>query len=246
MCPHADYYKAIADNYDKFHEAQAHLMTKFILKMVRSSATPDDQIVDVGGGTAHASLAVKEALGMTNPVVCVDPSEAMLAVAKKNGAITIQSTAEEFFASKPSRPLKLVLMNGCVHLFENPDFVFSQLAEYMPNDGLCIITKYAHSSTLPLFKAAKQTFAKFDHILEAICKLTEGKHLNCETASDTQFVEVDKMVWYDSIRSRYSMSLMTFSDAELEDGIQELEEEFKDQSVLSFKNTMKAIILTKM
>ena len=52
-------------------------------------------------------------LQMTNPPVCVDPSREMLDVARKNGAITIQATAEEFFATRPKHPLKVALMHGC-------------------------------------------------------------------------------------------------------------------------------------
>ena len=85
---------------------------------------------------------LKRDFRLTKPIVCVDPSKDMLEVAERNGAITIQSTAEDFFATKPRFPLNVVLMNGCIHHFEKPDYVISQLASYMPEDGICIMTNY--------------------------------------------------------------------------------------------------------
>ncbi len=99
----------------------------------------DDHIVDIGGGTAQLSLMIHSDLGMTKQVVCVDPSPEMLEIAQKKGAITIQATGENFLASKPDYSLKVVLMTSCVHHFKDPDL---KLAEYMPEDGVCIVTEY--------------------------------------------------------------------------------------------------------
>ena len=75
---------------------------------------------------------------LTKPVVCVDPSTEMLQVAERNGAITVQATAEDFLKSKPPYPLKVVFMVGCAHHFEDPDFVVSSLTCCMPEDGVCL------------------------------------------------------------------------------------------------------------
>lgn len=44
--------------------------------------------------------------------------------------------------------------------------------------------------------------------------------------------EIDKKMWYDGIRNRFSTALLDFSDEQLEQGIEELEEQFKDQDVV--------------
>ena len=104
-----EHYAKLAPAYDQIYEFVSSVNANIIQRLVPLSR--DDQLVDIGGGTALTSLKIHSELKMTNPVVCVDPSEEMLKVARKNGAITIHSTAEDFLASgKPEFPLKVVLM----------------------------------------------------------------------------------------------------------------------------------------
>ena len=205
------------------------------------SLTADDQIIDVGGGTAQVSLMVKEDVGMTKPVVCIDPSMEMLSVAQKNGAITIKSSAEDFFASKPDYPLKVVFINGCIHHFEKPDFVFSKLASYMPDDGVCIVCM----CLMPLFKAEKDTIGKdrFENIFK--CIDFESKGLKCVKSEGPVTGEMDKQEWYQNIRKRLSSYLVSLSDEELEEGIKRLEEEYKDQTSLKLVTTVQAYVITR-
>ena len=76
------HYKKVAPKYDKFYELLSRVKADFIQRFIPLSK--DDQLVDVGGGTAQFSLMIHSDLEMTNPVVCVDPSEEMLKVARKN------------------------------------------------------------------------------------------------------------------------------------------------------------------
>ena len=132
-----DHYKNLASQFDTHYEVHCRAKCNFIEKVV--PLKKDDHIVDIGGGTAQLSLMIHSDLGMTKQVVCVDPSPEMLEIAQKKGAITIQATGENFLASKPDYSLKVVLMTSCVHHFKDPDL---KLAEYMPEDGVCIVTEY--------------------------------------------------------------------------------------------------------
>ena len=134
----------LAPKYDRYYEAQSRAIAEFICKHI--SIKQDDQLIDIGGGTAQISLMLKDHLKLTEPVVCVDPSTEMLQVAERNGAITVQATAEDFLKSKPPYPLRVVLLVGCVHHFEDPDFVFSSLTRYMPEDGVCFLCEYPPDS----------------------------------------------------------------------------------------------------
>lgn len=204
--------------------------------------------MDVGGGTAQISLMIKEDVGMTKPVVCIDPSQDMLEIAQKNGAITIQSSAEEFFASNLDYPLKVVFMNGVVHHFENPIFVFTSLAENMPDDGVCVVllSKYPANIVLPWFKSYKEQFAFApSEILETFTELIKSTGLKCTMVSDIQPVEVNKEVWYGSIKKRFMTPLQKFTDEELVEGIKELEEQFKGVDVLKCDIIVYAVIVTK-
>ena len=233
----------MASQYDTYYEVESHAKADFIQRF--TSLTKDDQLVDIGGGTAQISLMIHSDLKMTHPVVCVDPSSEMLAVARENGAITIQATAEEFLASKPDYPLKVVLLNACIHHFTDLDFVCSQLAKYMAEDGVCIVTQYPPKSALPLFKAALHEVNHIgDRYLEAFCKSVESKGLKWRMMSGAEPGEVEKELWYSGIRNRMASVLLKYTDEELEQGIQELQEEFKDTDVIKFDVSINGVLVT--
>ena len=56
---------------------------------------------------------------------------------------------------------------------------------------------------------------------------------------------MDKELWYRSIRNRLSSSLRRFSDEELEQGIEELEREFKGKDMLMFDLALEGLIISK-
>ena len=191
---------------------------------------------------------VKEAVGMSKPVVCVDPSKEMLAVAQKNGAITIQSAAEDFLATKPDYPLKVVFMNSVAHHFENPRSVFTSLANNMPDDGACVVLleKYPANIVLPWFKHHKEQFMMAPReILEVLSELIKSVGLMCTMVSDKLPVEVNKEVFFSSLKDRFMSPLQKLTDEELLDGIVELEEQFKGVDVLKCDMVVYAIIATK-
>ena len=236
---HPEHYKDLAPQYDKFYHFQSQARVNFIERHV--PLTKDDQLVDIGGGTGQVSLKIRSDLGLTKPVVCVDPSQEMLDVAKKNGAITIKATAEEFFATKPECPLKVVLMNGCIFYFKDIEFVFTKLAEYMPKDGVCIAVEF---SSLPLFKGVSEACGGISAMGESFSTTVESSGFNWKMISTKESVDVNKAMWYEGIRNRCNTGLLNFSDKELEQGIEELEEKFGGKDVLRLEVDMNGFILT--
>ena len=238
------HYKKVAPEYDQFFEFLSRVKADFIQRFIPLSK--DDQLVDVGGGTAQVSLMIHSDLGMINPVVCVDPSEEMLKVARKNGAITIHSTAEDFLASgKPEFPLKVVLMIGCIHHFQDINFVFSKLSECMPENGVIFIVQQPAETTLPLFKAAKQAFTDISKRLEPICKVLKAKGFRCRVVTGVESVQLKKEFWYSAIRNKVVSGFERFSDEDLEQGIKELEEEFSSEDILKFDLAMEGLVVQK-
>ena len=95
-----------AVNYDRFYEITYEARSTLIQEAI--SFSPDDQLIDIGGGTGKLALMVRSDQKLNKPVICIDPMEEMLNVArKKENVITVNATAEEFFSSKPDYPLKV-------------------------------------------------------------------------------------------------------------------------------------------
>ena len=208
--------------------------------------TQDDQLVDVGGGTAEISLMLKRDLGITKPVVCVEPSLNMLKVAEQKGARGIHCGAEEFFATKPDFPLDVVLMMCCVHHFKDRDFVFTKLAEYMPETGRCAVvqTDFASNLKLPWFKGGKDYPIAED--MQSITKLCQSKGFKCELVCEEDKIQLKKQKLYTMFRERFRSTFRALTDQQLEEGIQKLEDgDFKGLDTVEVVMGKHGLLMTK-
>ena len=236
-----EHFAKLAPAYDQVFEFLSSAHVNFIQHFV--SLSRDDQLVDIGGGTALTSLRIHSDLEMTNPVVCVDPCEEMLKVAGENGAITIHSTAEDFLSSgKPEFPLKVVLILGCLHHFDDIDLVFSKLAEYMPDNGICLVLAQPAKTTMPLFRAARQAFTDKKKAMRRVLNI---KGFQGRAISGTESVQLNKEFWYNGLRGRCISGFERFSDEDIEQGIKELEEEFSNEDILKFGLDIEGVLLQK-
>ena len=69
--------------------------------------------------------------------------------------------------------------------------------------------------------------------------------LKCRIVENTKACEMEKEIWYQSIRNRVTSFLHTCSDEELEDVIMAFEKELKNQTVFSFETCVTALVITK-
>ena len=193
-------------------------------------------------------LFMRSEIKMKKPVVCVEPAKAMFEIAsRKEGVISINKTAEEFFSSKPDYPLKVVLMNGCVHLFTNADLVFSGLARYLPEDGVCVVTLLIFDDTFPLFESARNELVAVSKIRKSphYPTLIQSKGLKCKVIESVGHERVEKPLWYEAIRNKFMSVLGTYSQEELEEGITELERQYKGVNMLEFDLSVLGLVVTK-
>ena len=239
-------YELLAANYDRYYKALYYTATStFIQHSIPLS--PDDQLIDVGGGTGQLALMIKSDIKMEKPIVCVEPAKAMCEVAsKREGVIAINKTAEEFFSSKPDYPLKVVLINNCVH-FLNADLVFSGLVKYLPEDGICMVTLLAFDDTFPLFEKARNDTVAVGKLRKSshYPSLIESRGLKCKVVESSGHVRLEKALWYEAIRNKFMSHLAKYSEEELEEGITELETCYKDVDVIEFNLPIVGLIVTK-
>ena len=59
------------------------------------------------------------------------------------------------------------------------------------------------------------------------------------------FLKLDKTRWFEKIRQRFMSNLANFNDEEIEQGLRELEEEYKTKETLDFTDRLVFIVGTK-
>ena len=207
----------------------------------------DDSVVDVGGGTSEIGRLLWEKFNLTNPVLCVDPCEAMLEVAcKKEGVQTLKATAEEFFSKySDDRQFSKILMTGCYHHFDDPGKVFECVARVLTADGVCLVLGMTSESApaVLMFTKAKEAFSTADFY--QIADLAESKGLRARVILDSQPCEIEKGYCFHLIRNRVFSTLSKFSNDEIEDGIREMTERYRECEVIKSEYKFYLAIITK-
>ncbi len=163
--------------------------------------------------------------------MCVDPVESMLEIAKKKKGIeTVCATAENFFSKESEgKTFSRILMIECYHHFKDLALVFEGVARVLTLDGVCLVLCTTPDSAPPLFHKARQLFQFVDY--PKIVKLVESKGLRARLTSDHEKRMLEKETCFSFLRNRGFSSLSNFTDNEIEDGIKELNEQYKESTI---------------
>ena len=212
---------------------------------IQFSAT--DSVVDIGGGTGEIGRLLWVKFNFRNPVLCVDPSEAMLEVAcKKEGVQTLKATAEEFFSKySDDRQFSKILMIGCYHHFGDPGKVFECVARALTADGVCTVLCMTSASApgVLMFTKAQDAFSPVD--FDRMAKLAESKGLRARVILDSQPCEIERDSCLHLVRNRVLSSLSKFSEDEIEEGIREMTERYRECEVIKSEYNFHLAIITK-
>ena len=242
---HTDHYHQVAHEYDTCYEGTHAATLKVILKNM--DLQPNDVVVDIGAGTGYLAHQMWTSGELEQPVLCVEPSLAMLNVAKqREGVVPIHASAEEFFANpKYGGEFNKVLMSCCVHHFIDWPTVFSSLAKCQTN-GFCVILTRPPKTTLPFFRAAHKRFKSSCTDSESLLSLLQSLGFKTETTMEIMKFSLQKQQWYRMLRERYMSHLEPLTGKEMEDGIAELEKEqfqgVKDSDLITVKDPIIAIV----
>ena len=181
-------------------------------------------------------------VGLRQPVLCVEPSEGMLKVAReKDGVVTVKATAEVFFNSPPKRMFNVVLMNGSFNHLQDPALVISGVRECLPKNGTVVIT--SHKSHLPIISEAKALLEKCTDHTDNTLDLIRSSGLKAEVKIVVQNYAIDKQFWYNFMRKRMYTFLRQFSDEQIEAGIEEMEKQYGDDSEIQMESTLQMILV---
>lgn len=220
----SDHYEQVASGYNKCY-AGTHTATMKVV-MEQMMLTRDDMVVDIGGGTGYIAHQMWKQATLKHPVVCVEPSAAMLQATKHQfGVVPVQATAEEFFSNPRRYHFNKVLMCACIHHFKDPGTAFSGLSKYLPKSGLCVIITRPPATSLPFFTAAHMAFANSCANVKSLINILHSQELMTNVTTEIMQFEVKKCEWYKMLQDRYMSHLEQFTDDEIESGISELEDE---------------------
>ena len=232
-----DHYGRLAASYNEnwaaYSEAFNGWMSERILE--RLDLRADDRVVDLGCGTGIFSNALAT---QAREVVCVDPSPEMLAqLPRTSGAfVPVQASAEDVASGQVRLPYDHVdffLIKEALHHVHNREAVVAGLAQLLSSGARMLVVTLPAMISYPLFRRALEVFAEQQPDPADIAGAMQAAGLAVEMTYETYRRQFARDRYVAMVRSRYMSLLSKFDDAELENGIKEIEREHPEE-ILEF------------
>jgi len=229
------HYKNIAGEYNDalfFAHGYRKWLVELIIKELE--IRKKDFVVDLGGGTGIVSKMICDKVCLEKDVLCVDPSKEMLnCAAKLSGVSTLCSTALAFVQKEHLRYNK-ILIKEAVHHFENRMNKWNGIYRQLYAKGRLLIITRPIFPDFPFFKAALNSFKQCQPDYHIILKELEDAKFSLKLEIKDYFLKINKTRWFELIRQRFMSNLIPFTDEQLNSGIKELEQKYREKEILEF------------
>ncbi|MFD3440244.1 class I SAM-dependent methyltransferase [Streptomyces sp. NPDC058685] len=190
--------------------------------------TPTDRIADIGSGTGLFAREVAGALRPEHPILCVDPSPAMLeqlGSPPPPGLTPLVASGEDIAEGRvglPHEQLDAMWLKESVHHLPDPAQTLLGLADRLAPGGRLLVVMLPVMIRYPLFEAALTRFRELQPDPNTIVGHLRAAGLDAELGHVEYELRIDRDKYLGMVRARYMSLLSTFSDLEIEKGVEEM------------------------
>ncbi|NQY43832.1 MAG: class I SAM-dependent methyltransferase [Legionellales bacterium] len=186
----------------------------------------NDKLCDIGGGTGKISNMIDQKIKFKSRIVCVDPSIEMLKYTKKynDRIIPLNMDAIEFIQNKCSANNNVFLLKEAIHHVDDLDGFFEQL-EFLINGGrrALIITRPTMKG-FPFFKSALELLnLEAENFISKLKLILLNSRLTVSINTEIFIHEISKELFIDMVERKIWSTLHNFDDAQIQDGIKEIQ-----------------------
>lgn len=228
------HYTRLADNYNRYLYYSPRFVRRLTGKMIEMlRLREDDTFVDLGCGTAIYSLDIIDQVPLRTPVIAVDPFTEMLDQIADEAPVEKRPLTALEFSEQPGAYDKILIKEAIHHVREKAR-LFGNLHDRLTQHGILLLVHIPPRPDYPLFDKALERCETWHAHPDDLTRMLEEVGFRVER--DT--VEYDHALAKDHyvrmVRERYMSVLASFTDEELDHGIAEIEERYKDHDVLRF------------
>jgi ubiquinone/menaquinone biosynthesis C-methylase UbiE len=150
-----NHYQTLAKRYDQFWASSPEFITFLTEKIIEAlQLVTTDQLVDLGCGTGIYSQAILNQIQLNHPLLCVDPSDQMLAkIPKNNQYQCINQGAIEF--SQQQGNYDKIFIKEMIHHISDKELLFKNLFKRIKEKGSLLIILLPPTIEYPLFDSFK-------------------------------------------------------------------------------------------
>ncbi|WAU79988.1 class I SAM-dependent methyltransferase [Streptomyces sp. Qhu-G9] len=189
---------------------------------------PTDRIADIGSGTGLFAKEVARQVQPRRPLLCVDPSEAMLrwlGTPPPPDLTPVVASAEDIAEGRahlPYEQLDAMWLKESVHHVADPARTLQGLSDQLAPGGRLLVVMLPATIQYPLFSAALDRFEELQPAPAAIERHLRAAGLQAELTHVEHELRIGRDKYLGMVRARYMSLLSTFSDSEIEKGVEEM------------------------
>lgn len=223
-----EHYTHLASHYDEYYRYSQEYIDYFSNRIIDDLPVKNnDAVVEVGAGTGIFAEAILDKVPSIT-MICVDNSIQMLKNNKNENIETICQDAVEF--SKRHIQYNKVYMKEFIHHLSKEERLklFKGLHQQLKEKGSLLILMEPRRLNYPLFDAALRLFeSKQPARLDIIFEL-ERAGFSTSFSIISHQINIRKAKYIEMVRNRYMSVLESFTDAELEIGIETITKDQND------------------
>ncbi len=243
----SNHFDTIADLYDDawdFSETYNSQVLQYISSFL--DLKKDDVLLDIGGGTGKICNQLNKINNLCK-AICIEPSADMIEKASLLNKIeTICTGAVEFFESNKIKYTKILMKEMIHHIpLKKLKDIFSTIYSTIDENGKILIVTRPQHINFPLFRKAKEAFVQNQPNYSLIVEILKQVGFHAVIKNRDLNVNLSMHKWLSMVKNRFMSDLAPFSDFEIEIGIQEIKSKFKSQNILTFKDNLIFILVSK-
>ncbi|MBO0806077.1 MAG: class I SAM-dependent methyltransferase [Nocardiopsaceae bacterium] len=235
----AEHYNRTAERYDDNWEHTASYVQWMNEQIAECLAvTAGDRVADIGSGTGLFLKGLLPDTDPARPILCLDPSQAMLTQLPDDDRMRpVCASAEDAATGRVDLPygeLDAILMKEAIHHVEDIPATMRGLAGLLAPGGRILVITLPPRLDYPLFDAALERFEARQPEPADIARAMSDAGLSVTESLREFEATVDPDHYRELVGKRWMSVLATFSDAELADGLEEMRRKHSGQAELRY------------
>lgn len=228
------HYKSLSERYNDFlyySPGFVRTLTSKMIEMLELRET--DVFVDLGCGTAMYSLDIIQQLPLKERVIAVDPYPEMLAQIPQDAYVEKVALDALSFARKPAAYDKVLIKEAIHHVPEREE-LFDCLYKRLNDGGILLLVHVPPKVEYPLFKKALDRCLEWHADPDELSEQLKAAGFRLERDSVRYPHAIAKEKYFQMVQNCYMSVLTSMDKDDIEEGLLEMEREYRDHDVLRF------------